>query len=124
MDGLLLGVGGPHDGFDISADVKVAFELHTQRIAGGDEVFQDDVDYMLVKDFHVAERIDIELQTLQLNTTLVRDVFDPNRGEVGEIRERADRRELRDLEIDLDFAPWKFVREGVERKEIHFRSRR
>jgi hypothetical protein len=61
---LRFGVACPHDGLDVSADVKVAFDFDAQRVAGGDEVFEDDVDYVLVEDFDVAERIDVELQTL------------------------------------------------------------
>src|SRR5262245_38917690 len=57
-------VACPHDGLDVSADVEVAFDFDAQGIAGGDEVFEDDVDYVLVEDFDVAERIYVELQTL------------------------------------------------------------
>ena len=60
----------------LSADVEVAFDLDAQRIAGGDEVFENDVDDVLVKDLHVAKRVDVELQTLQLDAALVRNVFD------------------------------------------------
>ena len=117
-------VSGAHNSLDISADVKVAFNFYVQRIAGGDEVFQDDVDHVLVEDLHVPEGVDVELQTLQLDATLVGNVRDPDRGEVGEVGERADRRELGDLEINLDFAARKLVRKRVERKQVHLRARR
>ena len=84
--------------------MEVAFDFDAQRIAGGDEVFENDVDYVLVEDFHVAEGIYVELQTLQFDTTLVRNIFETDGGEVRKIRERADRRELGNLEIDFDFA--------------------
>ena len=61
---LRFGVACPHDGLDISADVEVALDFDAEGIAGGDEVFEDDVDYVLVEDFDVAERIYVELQTL------------------------------------------------------------
>lgn len=61
---LRLGVACPHDGLDVSADVEVAFDVDAQGIAGGDEVFEDDVDDVLVENFDVAERIYVELQTL------------------------------------------------------------
>ena len=120
----VLRVTGSHDGFYVAADVEVAFDVDAQWVAGGDEVFQDDIDYVLVEDLYVAERIDVELQALQLDATLVRDVFDADGGEIGEVREWADCRELRDLEIDLDFAAGKLVRERVERKQVHLRARR
>src|SRR6185369_14696697 len=94
------------------------------RIARSDEVFHDDVDHVLVKDLHVSERVYVELQTLQLDAAFVGNVFESDGGEVGKIRERTDRGELRDLEIDLDLAAGKLVRERVERKQIHFRTRR
>jgi hypothetical protein len=65
--------------------VKVAFDIDAQRIAGGDEVFEDDVDDVFVKDLHVPKRVYIELQTLQLDATFVRNVFDAYGGEVGKI---------------------------------------
>ena len=51
--------------------------------------------------------------------TAVYYVLQPNRREVGEIRERTDGRKLRNLEVDLDFAAGKLVRERIERKEAH-----
>jgi hypothetical protein len=48
-------IAGPHDGLYVSAHVKITFDLNAQRIAGGDKVFEDDIDDVLVKDLHVAE---------------------------------------------------------------------
>ena len=112
-------VSGPDDCFDVSADVEVALDFHSQWIARGDEVFEDDVDYVLVEDLHVAERVYVELQAFQFDTTFVGNVFEPDRGEVGEVGERADGGELCDLEVDLDLVAGKLVRKRVERKEIH-----
>src|SRR5687767_13252616 len=95
-------IAGPHDGLDISADVKIAFDLHTQRIARGDEVFENDIDDVLVKDLHVAKRVDVELQTLEFNAAFVGNVFETDDGEVRKIGERTDRGKLRNLEIDFD----------------------
>ena len=117
-------VTGAHNRLDVSADVKVAFDLYTQWITGGDEVFQDDVDDVLVEDLYVAKGIYVKLQALQLDTTFVRNVRDPDRGEVGKIGKRADGCELRDLEIDFDLTARKLVRKRVKRKEIHLRARR
>src|SRR5687768_10916497 len=92
-------IAGPHDGLNISADVKIAFDLHTQRITGGDEVFQNDIDDVLVKDLHVSKRVDVELQTLQFDAAFVGNILETDSCKVGKIREWADRRKLRDLEI-------------------------
>src|ERR1051326_1580680 len=102
--------------------MEVAFDLDTQWIAGGDEVFENDVDDVFVEDLHIAKRVYVELQTLQLHTTLVGNVFNADSGEVGKIRERADRRELGDLEINLDLTAGKLVCERFERKQLHLRS--
>jgi hypothetical protein len=118
------GVAGSDNGLDVSANVEVAFDVDLQRIAGSDEVFEDDVDYVLVKDLHVSKRVDVKLQALQLDAALVGNVSDADGGEVGKIRERADRGELRDLEIDRDLTAGELVRERVERKQIHLRARR
>ena len=102
--------------------MKVAFDVYAQWITGGDEVFHDDVDDVLMEDFYVAEGVYVELQTLQLDTALVRNIRDPDGGEVGEVGERADGSELRNLEIDLDLTARKLVRKRVQRKEIHLRA--
>lgn len=104
--------------------MKIAFDVDAQGIAGGDEVFEDDVDYVFVKDLDVAKRVYVELQAFQFDTTFVGNVLDADRREVREIGERADRGELRDLEIDFDFVARKLVWKRVERKQIHLRARR
>ena len=104
--------------------MKIAFDVHAQRITRGDEVFENDIDHVLVKDLHVTERVDVELQTLQFHAAFVGNVLESNGSEVRKVRERADRGELGNLEIDLDFIPWKLVRKSVQRKQIHLRARR
>jgi len=86
-----------------------------QRIASGDEVFENDVDDVLVEDLHVAKRIDVKLQTLQLDTALVRHVGDADFTEVRQARLRADRRELRVADGDLVIAAGLGVGESLER---------
>ena len=113
-----------HHSLDVSADVKVAFNLYAEWIAGGDEVFQDDIDHVLVEDLHVPERVYVEFQTLQFDATFVGNVRDPDRGEVGKVGERADRREFGDLEIYFDFAARELVRKRFQWKQIHLRARR
>src|SRR5687768_12433618 len=109
-------IAGPHHRLNVSAHVEVAFDLNAQRITRGDEVFENDVDHVLVKDLHVAERVYVELQTLQLDTAFVGNVLQPDGREVRKIRERTDGRKLGNLEVNLDLASGKLVGERVERK--------
>src|ERR1051325_248310 len=117
-------VSGAHYCLDVAADVKVALDFDVQWIADRDEVFQNDIDHVLVEDLYVAEGVYIKLQTLQLDTAFVRNVRYPDGGEGGEVGERTDRCEFGDLEIDFDFAARKLVRKRFERKQIHLRARR
>ncbi len=48
-------VARPHGRLDVSAHIKVAFDLHVDRIAGLHKVFEDHVDYVLVKNLHLAK---------------------------------------------------------------------
>ncbi len=109
---------------DVPAHVEVALDLDAQRIAGLHKVFEDHIDDMLVKNFYLAKRIDVKLQTLQFDAALVRRVLQPNRGKVGKIRERTNAGELWNVEFDLNLAAGKFISESVERIEIHLRARR
>ena len=124
LQGSRFDVSGSHDCLDVSAHVKIAFDIHAQWIAGGDEVFQDDIDHVLVEDLNVAERVYIKLQALQFDATLVWNVLDSDRGEIRKIGERADRGEFGNLEVDLDLVAGKLVRKRIERKELHLRARR
>src|SRR5262245_6357351 len=92
----------PHHSLDVSSDVKIAFNFHPQRITGSNKIFKDDVNHMLVENLYVPERVDIELQTLQLDTTLVGHVFDSDCGEIRKVRERANSRKLGNLEVDAN----------------------
>jgi len=44
-----------HGCFDVAAHIEVAFEFDAEGIAGIHKIFQDDVDDVLVKDFHFTE---------------------------------------------------------------------
>ena len=66
---LLLTAFGPaitraHGCFDVAAYVEIAFEFYAERIARVHKIFEDHVDDVLVKNLHVAKRVDVELQTL------------------------------------------------------------
>src|SRR5215470_14358818 len=111
---LLFFVARLHRGFDIAAHVEVAFDLYAQWIAGVHKIFEDHIDDVFVKDLHVPKRIDVELQTLQLNAALVRSVFDANGREVRKVRKRTDAGEFRNFEIDFDVASRELVGKGIE----------
>ena len=104
---------------DVPANVKVAFKLHTQGVTSPDEVLENNVDDVFMKDLHLSKRIDVELQTLQFNASLIRNILQANGGEIGKIGKRTDGSELGDLEVDLYLATRKLIGEGVERKQIH-----
>ena len=98
--------------------------MYFEWVARRDEVFEYDVYDVLVEYLHVAERVYVELQTLEFDAALSGDVFEPERGEVREVRERADARELGQLELDSYLAPDVLVGKSVERVETHLLARR
>ena len=120
---LLSFVARPDDSLDISANMKVALQLNTERIARAYEVVEDHIDYVLVENLYFAERVYIEFETLQLDASFIRNVLKPNNGEVREVGKRADGREFGDFEVDGDFASGEFVGESVEREELHLFTR-
>src|SRR6185503_686483 len=116
---LLLSVARANGRLDVPAHVEVAVDFNRERIAGVHEVFENHVDDVLVKDLHVAKRIDIELQTLQFDAALVGNIFQPNGREIRKVRERTDTGEFRNLKVDLDFLAGEFIGKRVERIKIH-----
>src|SRR5438477_3700423 len=118
---LLVFIARPNRCFDVAADVEVAFDFYAQRITGGDKIFEDQVDDMLVKDFYVAERINVELQTLQLDAAFIRNILEPDRGKIRKVRKRTDAGELRNFEIYLYLFARILIRKSIERIKIHFR---
>jgi hypothetical protein len=74
-----------HDRLNISPNVKVSFNFHPYRITSRDEVFENYVCHVLVENFHISERVDVKLQTLQFNATFIGDIFNANRSEVGKV---------------------------------------
>ena len=113
-----------YDSLDVSANVEVAFNLHAQGIACLNEIFENDVDNVFVKNLHLSKRIDVQLQAFEFDATLVWDVLQSNSCEIREIGKGTDGRELGNLKIYFDFATREFVSESVQRKQIHFLARR
>jgi hypothetical protein len=104
--------------------VKVALEFDSQRITSCYKVFQNDIHHMFVEDLHVPERINVQLQTLQFDATLIGNIFDADGCEVRKVGERADGSEFRYFEVNSDLSARELIGKGVEGKEIHFSARR
>ncbi len=81
----LLFVPRSHNRLDVPANVKVSLNLNAQRITGPDEVFENHIDDVFMKDLHLSKRIDVEFQTLKFNAPLIRNILQANGGEVGKI---------------------------------------
>ena len=120
---VLFSVARAHSCLDISPNIEITFDFDAEWIASFHKVFENHVNDVFVKDLHVAKRIDVKLQTLQFDATLVRCVLQTNGSKVGKIREGTNAGELGNLELDLDLATGKLVGEGIERIEIHLFAR-
>ena len=86
---------------DVAANVEVADHLDIAGVEQRDQIVQDAVHRGLVEHFLVAELVDVELERLELHQLAVRNVFDPDGGEVGEARLGRKAGELGDGEVDL-----------------------
>jgi hypothetical protein len=117
-------VTSPHHSLNVSAYVKVAFDLRTQRFARLHKVLKNDIHNVFVEDLNVPKRVDIEFQTLEFNAALVRNIVEFYGCEIREVRKGTDGSELRDFEADLYLAPRKLVGERIERVKLHFLARR
>src|SRR2546425_10488000 len=120
----LLSIVRPHRRFDIPAHVEVAFYFDAQRIAGFHKVFENHINRVFVKDLYLAKRVDVELQTLQFDATLVRHILDANPRKVRKVRKGTDASKLRHLKINFDLAAGKLIKESIERIKVHLFARR
>src|SRR6185503_1967143 len=77
-----------HNRLDVSANVEVSFNLNAQRVTGPDKILENHVDDVFMKDLHLSKRIDVELQALQFNASLIRNILQANGGEIGKIGKR------------------------------------
>ena len=82
------------------------------------EVFHDDVDTVFVKITVIAETEQIQFERLALHHLLVGQVADVNRGEVGLAGNRAQRGELRTVELHEIIVFGMFVVERFEYRRI------
>jgi hypothetical protein len=63
LKSLILLIAGPDDRLDIAADMKIALEFKTNRIACSNKVLKNDIHYVFVKYLHFPKGINIKLQT-------------------------------------------------------------
>ena len=105
-----------NNGFDIAADVEIPDYFDFPRVKQPDQVIQDDVDDVFMKDAAIAILVDVELQALQFDAPVFRDVLDVQCREVRKTGSRADAREFGTAE--LDFIPPDF---GTVRKSLQAR---
>src|SRR5258705_12754432 len=93
--------------------------MNRDLIGRADEVLEDTIHDVLMKDLQGPERIDVQLERLQFNAKLVRNVVDLNCGEVRKIRERTDCSELRTGERNVYLFALVLILEGIQAWEIH-----
>ena len=102
-----------NNGFDIAADVEIPDYFDFPRVKQPDQVIQNDVDDVFVKNAPVAILVDVQFQTLQFDAPVSWDVLDVQCREVRKTGSRADAREFGTAE--LDFIPPDF---GTVRKSL------
>jgi hypothetical protein len=105
-------VEGFDDGGDAAARTEVADYFGPDRVAGFDDVIEDLVDDVLLKDAEVAVGEEIFLEGFQLEAGLARHVSDGDAAKVGEAGLGADAGELG--VVDEDFVCLELVAPGFD----------
>ena len=100
---------------DAAADREVTDHRHPSWMARGDKIVEDLIGHSLVENPAVAESDDVVLQRLQLDAVIRRHVCDANLTEVGKACFRANRRELRTVDRDLELPFRTRIRECLDR---------
>ena len=77
-----------------------AFNLHSARATGLDEVIQDVIDDLLVERMNVAVRRQVKLEGFGLDAHLVGDIVDEDFSEVRLAGDGAKRSEIWTIEVD------------------------
>jgi hypothetical protein len=77
----LFAVFGDDIGEDAAAHEELGGQAHEARFGGLDQVVEDAVGDGLVETAFVAERPDVELEALEFDAGLFRDVVEDQRGE-------------------------------------------
>ena len=100
---------------DAAADREITDDRHASRTARTDEIIENLIGDCLVEDPSVAEPDHVVLQRLQLDAAIGGHVRDANFTEVWETCFRADGRELRTVDRDLELPFRARIRECLDR---------
>src|SRR5262249_34900541 len=87
-----------HRGGDAATNREITDHLQAAGAHGGDHVVEDPVGHGFVEGALIAIAPEVELERLELDTELVRNVLNPDGGKVRLPRERAKAREFRAVE--------------------------
>jgi hypothetical protein len=119
--GRVLGVavGRPDDGLDVPPDVEVSDDRHFPGVQKSHKVIQDHIADVLMEDALVAKLVDVELQALEFNAPVLRNVGDVKARKIREARSRAQTSELWGGELDGVFSVFGPV---LEAKKLGFRD--
>ena len=109
-----LAVLGDDIGENAAAHIELGGQAHEARLGGCHQVIQNAVGDGFVKGALVAEGPDIELETLQFDTGLIRNIVQIERGEVRLAGFRAQAGEFRDFHVNMEIAAGLRVVEGFE----------
>jgi hypothetical protein len=101
-------------GCDPAAGGELGDELHPAGFQNRHEILQNPVRHVLVEDALVAELLEIDLQTLQLDALRLRDVAKRKCPEVGLARLGADGRKLGADDLDRVVTAREFVLERLQ----------
>ena len=87
----------PHHGVDIATGIEISFQLHPDRIRGGDQIIEDAIRHLFMGDGAVAETVHVELDRLELNHPRARLINQAQHSKIGVTGEWALAREFRQL---------------------------
>ena len=97
-----------------AANVELADHRHLTRTTRGNQIIENPVDDGFVESALIAKGPEIEFERLQLDTELVRNVFDFDGRKIGLPGARAHTGEFRTLHVDLIIALRPGIRKGFQ----------
>src|ERR1700736_1127249 len=103
-----------HDRLDVAAHVEVSDDLAILWREQRNDVAEDEVHNVLVKDVAVAERVDVELEGAQFDATRAGHVAHVQHREIGKTRARTQAGELGNRELDRVVTLRRAIVEGLE----------
>jgi hypothetical protein len=103
-----------YGGMNSAANVEIADHRHLTRTTCGNQIIENPVDDGFVESALIAKGPEIEFERLQLDTELVRDIFDFDGRKIGLPGARAHTGEFRTLHVDLIIALRPRVRKGFQ----------